>query len=309
VEPHGLLSWLFLTSFSLLLFLLSFLLFLPSLTSSTSGSKRFSLIRSGLAQPQPRCAIRGHHKRRPQPDAQPGQQHLFEVVRSWAAVGEQDLALEATKQSRARTAHVVVSFGSVRLLPPESQQESSLRPLVVWVVRVWEPEPPEGVEGLSWVLLTSVAVQTVEQAWERVDWYRARWIVEDYHQGLKTGCRVEQRQLQSYEGLRRLLGLLAPAAVRLLQLRAGARQHPEQPASQILPRDLVQVVASLAQVPAAELTAQQCWHTIARQGGYLGRRRDGPPGWKTLWQGWFYIQAVLEGVHLAARLPFDLDST
>ncbi len=252
---------------------------------------------------------RSHHTRRPEQDPQPGHQHLFEVVYGWAAVGEQDLALEATKQSKARTAHIVVSFGSVRLLPPESQQESSVRPLVVWVVRVWEPEPPEGVEGLSWVLLTSVSVQTVEQAWERVDWYRARWIVEDYHQGLKTGCRVEGRQLQSYEGLRRLLGLVAPAAVRLLQLRAVARQRPEQPASQILPRDLVQVVASLAQVPAAQLTAQQCWHTIARQGGYLGRRRDGPPGWKTLWQGWFYIQAVLEGVHLAARLPFDLDST
>jgi hypothetical protein len=252
---------------------------------------------------------RSHHTRRPAQDLPPGQQHLFEVVRGWVAVGEQDLALEATKQSRARTAHVVVSFGSLRLLPPESQQDSRLRPLVVWVVRVWEPEPPTGVEGLSWVLLTSVPVQTVEQAWERVDWYRARWIVEDYHQGLKTGCRVEQRHLHSYEGLRRLLGLLAPAAVRLLQLRAVARQRPEQPASEILPPDLVQVVASLAQVPAAELTAQQCWHTIARRGGYLGRRRDGPPGWKTLWQGWFYIQAVLEGVHLAARLPFDLDST
>src|SRR6266516_1262847 len=84
---------------------------------------------------------RSHHKRRPEQDPQPGQQHLFEVVRGWAAVGEQHLALEATKQSKARTAHVVVSFGSVRLLPPESQQESSLRPLVVWVVRVWEPEP------------------------------------------------------------------------------------------------------------------------------------------------------------------------
>ena len=114
---------------------------------------------------------------------------------------------------------------------------------MVWVVRVWEAEPPAGVEALEWVLLTSVPIQTVEQAWERVDWYRARWIVEDYHQGLKTGCRVEQRQVQSYEGLRRLLGLLAPAAVRLLQLRATARQTPEQPASQTLPTDVVQVVA------------------------------------------------------------------
>jgi len=180
-----------------------------------------------------------------------------------------------------------------------------LRPLVVWVVHVWEPEPPQGVEGLEWIRLPSVPTDTLEQAWERVDWYRARWIVEDYHQGLKTGCSIELRQLQSYEALRRLLGLLAPAAVRLLQLRAAAREAPEQPASEILPLDLVQVVALLAQVPASELTTQQCWYTIARFGGYLHRRSGGPPGWKTLWKGWFYIQALLEGVHLAARLSLD----
>jgi hypothetical protein len=252
---------------------------------------------------------RSHHKRRPEQEAQPAQQHLFEVVRGWSAQGKQDLELDATKTQPKRVAHVVISLGCLRLLPPDSQQSSDLRPLVVWVVRVWEPQPPEDVEPLEWVLLTSVPIQTVEQAWERVDWYRARWIVEDYHQGLKTGCRIELRQLQSYEGLRRLLGLLAPTAVRLLQLRAAARQSPEQPASQALPRDVVQVVASLAQVPAVQLTTQQCWHTIARYGGYLGRKSDGPPGWKTLWKGWIYIQALLDGVHLAARLSFDLDST
>ncbi len=251
-------------------------------------------------------ARRSYHKR---PADRPPPQHLFEVVGSWPAQGEQDLELPATKQAKARTAHVLISFGTLRLLPPESQPASALRPLVVWVVRVWEPEPPEGVEGLAWVLLTSVPTQTVEQAWQRVDWYRARWLVEDYHQGLKTGCRVEQRQLQTSEGLRRLLGLLSPAAVRLLQLRATARQHPELPASQTLPADVVAVVAAKARVSAAQLTTQQCWHTIAGCGGYLGRKGDGPPGWKTLWLGWFYIQALLEGVHLAAQLSLDLDST
>src|SRR5437588_3739697 len=39
IEPHGLFSWLFLNAFSLPPCLLSFLLFLPSLTSSTSGSE------------------------------------------------------------------------------------------------------------------------------------------------------------------------------------------------------------------------------------------------------------------------------
>ena len=114
--------------------------------------------------------------------------------------------------------------------------------------------------------------------------------------------------MQTYEGLRRLLGVLALAAVRLLQLRAAARQTPEQPASQTLPAEVVQVVAARAGVPATQLTAQQCWHSIARFGGYLGRKGDGPPGWKTLWRGWLYIQTLLEGVHLAARLSLDSSS-
>ena len=250
-------------------------------------------------------APRSHHKRRAEPQAAPQPQHLFEVVRGWSAVGEHELHLDATKQAKARVAHVVISFGCLRLLPPQNQPASQWRPLVVWVVRVWEPNPPEGVEALEWVLLTSVPTATLLQAWQRVDWYGARWIVEDYHQGLKTGCSIELRQLQSYEALRRLLGLLAPAAVRLLQLRAVARETPERLASEILPTDLVQVVALLAKVPAAALTAQQCWYTIARCGGYLRRRSSGPPGWKTLWKGWFYVQTLLEGLHLATRLSLD----
>jgi hypothetical protein len=261
--------------------------------------------RGTVEQADAPVAARSHHTRRPEQPSEPAALHLFEVVGGWVAQGEQDVELEATKQSKARVAHVVISWGCLRLLPPRSQQRTDLRPLVVWVVRVWEPEPEQGVEPLEWVLLTSVPTQTVEQAWERVDWYRARWIVEDYHQGLKTGCRVEQRQGPRYEALRRLLGLLAPSAVRLLQVRAAARQTPEQQALQVLPPDLVQVMALLDQVPASQLTTQQCWYTIARYGGYLERPSNGPPGWKTLWKGWLYIQALLEGLHLASRLILE----
>jgi hypothetical protein len=186
------------------------------------------------------------------------------VAASWPVQAERDLELEATKTSKARTAHLAISCGRRRLLPPRQQEKTDRRPIVVWVVRVWELEPPEGVEGLWWLLLTSVRVEAVEQAWERVDWYRARWLVEDYHQGLKTSCRIEERQLQEYDSLRTWLGLLAPVAVRLLQLRAAARQEPEQPTSQVLPADLVEVVAYLDQRPAQTMTSQQCWYAIAR---------------------------------------------
>ena len=261
-----------------------------------------------VEQADAKLSARSHHQPRPGQQVEPKTQHLFEVVRGWAAQGQQDLELESTQKYPKRVAHLCISWGAVRLLPPRAQESSGLRPLVVWVVRVWEPQPPDGIEALEWVLLTSVPTRTSAHAWQRVGWYRARWIVEDFHQGLKTGCRVEQRQLQTYEGLRTLLGLLSPEAVRLLQLRTLARQAPEQPAQQVLPTDLVQVVAHLAQVPVAQLTTQQCWYTIARQGGYLGRKGDGPPGWKTLWLGWFYVQSLLEGVHLATQLSVDSSS-
>jgi hypothetical protein len=251
-------------------------------------------------------APRSHHKAGPGQPPQATRLHLFEVVRSWKAQDEEDLHLDANQKRAARTAHVLISWGELRLLPPRnSATAAGFHPLVVWVVRVWEPEPPQGVEALEWVLLCSLPTQSREEARQRVQWYRCRWTVEDYHQGLKTGCRVEQRHLQDYESLRRLLGVLAPTAVRLLQLRALARLKPEEPASVVLPVDVVQVVATLAQVPVAQLTAQQAWHKIASYGGYQGRKSDGPPGWKTLWKGWFYIQALVEGVHLATRLSLD----
>ena len=243
-------------------------------------------------------------KRRRRKAGDPPQAHLFETVRSFPAADEQDLEVPAEHDRKARTAHVALSFSPLRLLAPD-KREDELPSLDVWVVRVWEVNAPEGVEPLEWVLLISVPVESVEQAWERVDWYRGRWIVEDYHQGLKTGCRMEARQVQSYEGLRRLLGLLAPNAVRLLQLRTLARQQPERAAQEVLPKEVVQLVALKTGGEASCMTVEQCFKRIAQLGGYQGRRSDGPPGWKTLWHGWLKIQALLEGVHLAHQVLLE----
>lgn len=240
-------------------------------------------------------------KRRKRKAGDPPQAHLFETVRSWQACDQQELEVPAEHERKARTARVALSYGPLRLLAPD-KRENELPSMLVWVVRVWELDPPEGVEPLEWVLLTSLPVESVEQAWERVGWYRRRWIVEDYHQGLKTGCRMEERQLASYQGLRRLLGLLAPTAVRLLHLRTLARQQPERPAEEVLPTEVVQVVALKTGGEAACMTVEQCVARIAQLGGYQGRRSDGPPGWKTLWHGWLKIQTLLEGLHLAPQV-------
>jgi hypothetical protein len=239
------------------------------------------------------------------PAGQDPVRHLFEEVKGWPARGQQTIRLDGNHKRKEREATLSISWGTLRLWPPDGEAGKDERPMVVTVVRTWEPDPPAGEAALEWLLLTSVAVESDEQAWERVQWYRLRWIVEDYHQCLKTGCQIEARQVQTYEGLRTVLGFLAPLAVRLLQLREVARQEPERPAQEVLPPDVVKVVAHLAHVSPERLTSRRCWHRIAQAGGYLGRKGDGEPGWKTLWKGWLYIQTLLEGVHLASELSLE----
>ncbi len=77
--------------------------------------------------------------------------------------------MPAEHARKARTARVALSYGPLRLLAPD-KREHELPSLDLWVVRVWELDAPEGVEPLEWVLLTSLPVETVEQAWERVGW-------------------------------------------------------------------------------------------------------------------------------------------
>ena len=98
---------------------------------------------------------------------------------------------------------------------------------------------------------------------------------------------------------------IAAVALRLLQVRWHARQSPEQPAVQVLPRDVVHMVALKTGGEVEQMTIEQCWKKIAQLGGYLGRKSDGPPGWKTLWRGWLHLQDLLEGARLAAQLSLD----
>jgi hypothetical protein len=170
------------------------------------------------------------------------------------------------------------------------------------MVRVWEVDPPAGNAALEWIVVTSLETQTCEQAWQRIEWYRCRWIVEEYHQCLKTGCRIEERQVHTADRFMRLLGLLSPLAVRLLQLRDLARLVPESAALQHLEPAAVTLVPARAALAPEDLTVARFWREVACLGGYLARTRDCPPGWKTVWKGWLYLQTLLEGVQLAAHL-------
>jgi hypothetical protein len=228
--------------------------------------------------------------------------YSLDLARSWPSQASRPFEVPARHGHPARSTQLQLALGQMTLLPPRNEPRASKDPVTVRVIRVWEEQAPEGEEPLEWILFTSVPTTTLEQAWERVDWYQHRWLVEDYHQCLKSGCRIEERQLQSVDGLIRLLGLLSPLAVRLLQIRGYARSEPERPAHEVIEPLMLAVVAQRSGQSPLIMTVGSFWTEVARLGGYLARSHDGPPGWRTIWKGWLSLQAFLEGVHFAFHL-------
>ncbi len=223
-------------------------------------------------------------------------------ARSWPSQASRPFERPSRHGHPGRSTQLQLAWGQLTLLPPRHELQANTEPLTLWVVRVWEEQAPEGAEPLEWLLLTSVPTTTRQQGWARVEWYRQRWLVEDYHHCLKSGCRIEERQVQTVDSLIRLLGLLSPLAVRLLQIRAVVRAEPERPAHEVIEPLLLAVVAQRSARSSASMTLGTFWREVARLGGYLARAHDGPPGWRTIWKGWLALQPFLEGIHFAVQL-------
>lgn len=225
------------------------------------------------------------------PDGMPAK--LVGTLRAQPPAATRPLPVPAQADAPARDTTVAVTGMAATLEPPTNARRDRPKPapIPVWAVRVWEPSPPDGAEPVEWLLVTTVPVVTVDAAWQRVDWSTCRWLIEELHKGLKTGCRIERTQLRERAGIERLLAVLLPVAVRLLQLRALSRHQPHAPAERVADAATVRLVAQLSRQPPAETVARFAAQ-VARLGGYQDRRGDGPPGWQTLWRGWQRVESA-----------------
>jgi len=79
--------------------------------------------------------------------------------------------------------------------------------LNVYAVYATEIDCLEGEALLSWMLLTTKLVDTIEMATTILRWYTYRWRVEEFHKVLKSGCQSERYRLAS-GGMKTFLGFL-----------------------------------------------------------------------------------------------------
>jgi hypothetical protein len=231
----------------------------------------------------------------------PGEEaYLMEHARSLAAQGDDRVEVPPGPGRPGRTAAVKLAAAAVRVPPPRTAAKRKQRPVLqAWVIRVWEPSPPEGAKALEWVLLCSVRTRTLEEIKERRQWYTVRWSAEVYHDIEKNGCSEEDRRFESAGAMVACLGILAVVAVRVYQLRLAVRTMPDAPAAEVATAEEVAVMEE--RLGRKGLSVLQFVRGVAKLGGFLGRKGDGEPGIRSLWRGYQRLQDMVAGFRLLSK--------
>jgi hypothetical protein len=255
-----------------------------------NSGRRF-VIRSAYS----RRAILGHgEKTTPQ--------GLHEIARNAKVLGSRKINVSGAPGRKGRTVKVYLSATAVQVVAPRQKMgHHGNAPLPMWIVRVWEPHPRKGKKRLEWFLLTNYPAKDFSAAKRVCIWYECRWIVEEYHKAMKTGCGVETLQFQSEEAQKPAIALLSVLALTLLNLRDAARQPDAKTkkAIDIVDRTYVRVLsAKRYKKDRDDLTIHEFFYALARLGGHQNRRGDHRPGWLILWRGWEKLQHMVEGAVL-----------
>lgn len=186
--------------------------------------------------------------------------------------GKAVVELRERPTRRARTAHLSLRFGSMALVRPKNIVEKHLPDTIaVNAIEVIEAHPPGNAEPVHWILLTTHDVSTLEQALRIVEWYRQRWIIEQFFRTLKQqGLRIEDSQLTTADRLCKLIAIAAHAAAIIMQLVQARDGNDTQPASLAFSAHEIKLIALLNQ---------------QKQGKTARRKNPHPPN-SLAWAAW-----------------------
>jgi len=235
----------------------------------------------------PDLLIRANRTTQRQVDDEDEQKPLWDYLPTRARLGTCDLAIPARGGRKARVAALAIRCAPIQLRPPKRLKGAPA--LSLWAVHASEPAPAAGSEALEWLLITTVATRTLEEAVERLSWYAARWNIEVFHRTLKSGCRIEDRRLGHADSLQACLAIDLVVAWRVMYLTKLGRETPNIPCSVFFEEAEWKALHChhhrSPNPPQTPPTLGEAMRMVAKLGGFLGRKSDGHPGATTLWRG------------------------
>lgn len=235
---------------------------------------------------------------------------LYEVGEAMPVKDRRPLMLRDRGQRAERIVILELRFGAVELRRPQAKSLCHLPSrLPLSYVDVREVDPPAGTAPLHWRLLTTHPVATAEQAWRIAEWYKQRWLIEQFFRILKTqGLQLEDSQIATADRLLKIVAIAAKAAVITLQLLQARDGRSRQPVSRVFDANEIATLAALNHQYEArtkrlrnphppDSLAWAAW-IIGRLGGWDGYPSSKPPGPITMKHGLEHFRLIAIGRNL-----------
>jgi hypothetical protein len=256
--------------------------------------------------------VRAKHNRR----LEGRQRKLFEELKTSPQTAQIDVVIPRQRWKKpkrgnpeqkgmpGRRSLLTVRFQQVTVKSTRSDLRSR-QAITLWGVYAREEDPPPGAKRIEWLLLTTEEVRTPEDAARIVDLYTRRWRIEEWHHVLKSGCKVQEHQNETAERLKRVIAIDAVLAWRIQLMTLLGREVPELPCTVFFDEWEVNVLEAIEEEKGKRgmkppVRLGDAITLVAKQGGYLARPSDPPPGPQCIWKGILHLDDLATGYRLAA---------
>ncbi len=213
--------------------------------------------------------------------------HLWDSIAEQSIAAVVDLDIPDKTGKKKLKVEAEVRYHQVEILRPRNNKDS-YESVTLTAIEIKENSGEQ--DSIHWKLLTTLEVNNITDVLRCVKWYTYRWLIERFHYVLKSGTKIEQLQLKDAESLQKAIAVYSMAAFRVMQLVYESRHHPEVSCQVVLTKaqwqTLYMLIHNSNQIPKKPPSLQQAVMWIGKIGGHLGRKSDGPPGLKTVWQGY-----------------------
>ena len=190
----------------------------------------------------------------------------------------------------ARQVEMEISYCTVRIKKPKTVTDLSLpEALTMNFVRIWEAAGADAQEGIEWTLVTSLPINSPEEALVIVEYYVQRWKIERFHFVLKSGCSVEKIQQRTYEKIKPMLLIYSVIAMYIMAVTYIGRILPDTSCDVFFDTDEWQILYRIihkTKIPPSEpYSMSDAIRYLGHLGSYRRAPSNGPPGVKSIWQG------------------------
>ena len=217
------------------------------------------------------------------------QEYVWSFMEAQPVAGTLTVTVPRGPGTKEREAALLVRFAEVKIRPPCHRPVPDRTAVRAFCVYAHEEDPPKYTPPVSWMLFTTEPVRSFDDACTVIHWYTCRWMIEIFFRVLKSGCKTEERQLETLERLVRCLALDSIVAWRVLYLTTIGRELPDLPCTVVFEEHEWKGVWAFlereANVPEEPPTLREVVRMIGRLGGHLGRKQDKEPGTMTIWRG------------------------